>query len=169
MVRKYQAIDIANYILWYANEHYSGTRVTALKLHKLLYYVAAKYYYEREEFLFDEKIEKWQYGPVTPSVYHAFKGRGYSHLPGPAPEFEITSSGVSLKTFVADDVMDKEDRELFDKVIDLLIDKTAAQLVEMTHEEPAWSDNEKEIYQGKRNLEYTGLELKESIQIHGLS
>lgn len=159
MASQYKAIDVANYILSYVNDKHEGAMVTALKLHKLVYYVAAKYAKVYKNFLFDEKIEKWQYGPVTPSVYHAFKGRGYNHISKPTAKFEFTAEGFKQVEFDPDIIAPK-DKELFDEVINQLVHKTARELVEATHQEAAWKDNESRILGGVRNLTYDLSELK---------
>lgn len=161
MTSKYKAIDVANYILWYANENHKNAMVTALKLHKLVYYVAARYANDFNEFLFEEKIEKWQYGPVTPSVYHAFKGRGYNHISKPAAKFEFTEEGFKQVEFDSD-AIDAEEKTLFNEVIDQLINKTARYLVEATHREDAWKNNKQEILGGTRDLPYSLEELKKA-------
>ena len=162
MTEKYRAIDIANYILWYANTKHKNEKVTALKLHKILYYVAAKYMKTYNEPLFDEKIEKWLYGPVTPSVYQVFKGRGYNHLASPEPQIEITENGLKFISFEENSIGNEEHRKLFNDVIDELISKTANALVQKTHDESAWKDNKNLIEHGVRHLEYSNEELKEA-------
>ncbi len=59
MIYKYNALDIANYIIWYVNENRKDIQdITNLKLQKLLYYVAANYYILYDKRLFEEQIEK---------------------------------------------------------------------------------------------------------------
>ena len=81
MIYKYNALDIANYIIWYANENRKDIQdITNLKLQKLLYYVAANYYILYDKRLFEEQIEKRKYGPAVQSVYQTFKYYSYGHI-----------------------------------------------------------------------------------------
>lgn len=165
MTMKYKAIDVANYILWYVNEddkHKNKVLVSALKLHKLVYYVAVKYAQTFNKPLFEEKIEKWQYGPVTPSVYHAFKGRGYNHISKTAAQFELADGEFKRKEFTPD-IFDETDKEMIQDLIDMLVGKSARELVDATHREAAWKDNEREILSGVRDLTYDLLELQAAV------
>lgn len=51
----------------------SATRVTHLKLQKLLYYVYAEFLLKTSEALFNEPLVAYAYGPVVESVYHRYK------------------------------------------------------------------------------------------------
>ena len=54
-------------------------KVTPLKLQKLIYFVYKKYLQSTGSSMLTEYFEAWQYGPVLPSVYRAFKD--YKHNP----------------------------------------------------------------------------------------
>lgn len=65
------ALDVANTFLEIAKKE--GIDISPMKLQKLIY-ILYKVYLQRQQFkLFDEPFEVWQYGPVLPSVYHAFR------------------------------------------------------------------------------------------------
>lgn len=51
-----------------------GRPVTNLALQKLLYFAHALFLVERKQPLVSGYFEAWQYGPVHPTVYQAFKG-----------------------------------------------------------------------------------------------
>ncbi len=53
-----------------------GTRVTNLALQKLLYFAHARYLIEATTPLVSGYFEAWQYGPVHPAAYRAFKSAG---------------------------------------------------------------------------------------------
>ncbi|ATQ69082.1 MULTISPECIES: type VI toxin-antitoxin system SocA family antitoxin [Methylosinus] len=53
-----------------------GTRVTNLALQKLLYFAHARYLIEVRTPLVSGYFEAWQYGPVHPTAYRAFKAAG---------------------------------------------------------------------------------------------
>lgn len=162
MAKQYTAIDIANYILWYINKHLKDSgKLTSLKLQKILYYVAAEYIKIHKKPLFDEKIEKWQYGPVTPSVYHAFKGYGYNHIDTPIIQFELTENGFQNREFDSDHFA-SDDKKFFDDVINRLANKSARDLVEATHKEFAWDNYKEQINNGYRSLKYTNEELQKA-------
>lgn len=159
MNAKYQAIDVANYILWYAKKEHSGERITALKLHKLVYYAVVAYLDKFGFTPFDEKIEKWQYGPVVPSVYHEFKGQGYSHIAKPIPTISFNNGQVQFEEF-DETIFEEDEQKVFNSTIDLLVCKSARDLVEMTHQESAWDGYADKIKAGCRNLQYSEEELR---------
>ncbi|MDC4901720.1 DUF4065 domain-containing protein, partial [Acinetobacter baumannii] len=66
MNKKISARDVANYIVWYGNNNFvDNLTLTPLKLQKVLYYVHAEYLARKNcKPLFNENVEKWQYGPV---------------------------------------------------------------------------------------------------------
>lgn len=157
----YSAIDVANYIVWYANE--MDKPVTHLKLQKLLYYVVAKYAKDYNRLLIDENFVKWQYGPVVTSVYHYFKLYGNSNITQPVAY--LTSTEMFRLGFA--DVEGKRKQlgsdgsfvESLKYVLNELLDKSPFELVERTHQETAWRNSEAQILQG-RDLFYSLNELK---------
>ena len=71
-----KASDIAKYIV-------NAIGVDNHKLQKLLYYSQAirLVLSGGKETLFSEPIEAWDYGPVVPCVYHAYKKHGVDTIP----------------------------------------------------------------------------------------
>ncbi|MCQ2242421.1 Panacea domain-containing protein [Treponema sp.] len=67
----YSALDVAKYVINY--ELSQGRSVTNLRLQKLLYFVQAKVLVETGKPCFEDEMEAWDYGPVSPSVYHNYK------------------------------------------------------------------------------------------------
>src|ERR1700742_4072339 len=65
---------IANYMLDIATD--KGIAMTNLKLQKLLFFAHAISITERKIKLVSGHFEAWQYGPVHPTVYQAFKSAG---------------------------------------------------------------------------------------------
>lgn len=164
----YSALDIANYIVWYVNKSSHLSSVTPLKLQKILYYVSAKYLRDTDNLLFEEQIQKWQYGPVVKSVYHEFKNIGIRNISSPRDILVLSKSKESIfgfeekkfnvETFLEDNSFIK----IANSVIDELGDKNAFDLVERTHSEHAWKRLETRILQGEKDLCYTDNELKEA-------
>lgn len=69
---------VANCVL---NKAFSkGASVTNLKLQKLIYFVYKKHLKDTGYALFGDFFEVWTYGPVLPSVYHAFKRYGANDI-----------------------------------------------------------------------------------------
>src|SRR5256885_15287234 len=66
--------SIANYFIQRGID--SNKSVTPMKLQKLIYFAHGWYWAIKNEPLIDESVEAWKYGPVIPSVYHAFKHYG---------------------------------------------------------------------------------------------
>lgn len=166
----YNAMDVANYIVTKAIEQKKP--VTHLKLQKLLYYVVAKYLQDVKKPLIHEPILKWQYGPVTSSVYHAFKNYGsheinqaYTYLTE-KPSLMPDENGEFHLDFAKPEQINKElDRNqefvaVVQEVFDNLLAKDAFDLVEKTHREPAWADYQSQIAVRGANLEYTEDELQ---------
>ena len=70
----YDPRAIANLILVEAKQ--MGRPVTNLALQKLLYFAHALFLVERKQPLVSGYFEAWQYGPVHPTAYQAFKSAG---------------------------------------------------------------------------------------------
>src|SRR4051812_7192136 len=76
------AIDAAKYLLTLDDQD-AGDLTSNLKLQKLLYYAQGVNLALRDAPLFDDKIEAWQHGPVSPPVYHEYKSHGGDPIPRP--------------------------------------------------------------------------------------
>lgn len=108
------ALNIATYI--YAQGHKSN-----LKINKLLYICFGFYGATYGKFLFNDKIEAWQYGPVIPSVYHAFNN-GY---------FDNNT----------DFLLKDKQKDSIDKVLSIYGTKAPFLLVDLTHQQNTpWSN-----------------------------
>lgn len=78
-----------------------------MKLQKLIYFAHGWHLALSNEPLVDELFEAWQYGPVLPSVYHAFKDHGAQPIRTRASRtdwqtFETTTPCVSGTDRVAE-------------------------------------------------------------------
>lgn len=74
MSKAYDPRAVANLTLDEADR--LGIRVTNLALQKLLYFAHGIYLIQTKRPLVSGYFEAWQYGPVHPSVYRAFKEAG---------------------------------------------------------------------------------------------
>ena len=72
------ASTVADFFLTFCQEH--GDVITHLKLQKLVYYAQAWHLALKGKPLFEEQIEAWVHGPVTPSVYSRFKKSGWAPI-----------------------------------------------------------------------------------------
>ena len=76
MAAQYTALDIARYIVDRCEE--KDVPVTNLKLQKVLYFVLGEYFRATGEWLFDEDVLAWQFGPVVRCVYEEYSLFGAS-------------------------------------------------------------------------------------------
>ena len=68
---KCDAMDVAEYILWYC-ENELNKPINNLRLQKTLYYVQGEYLRRYNKPLFDNDMEAWTYGVVVPYVYYSY-------------------------------------------------------------------------------------------------
>ena len=137
--------ELANYIAYKYKEK-MGTNISPLKLQKSLYFCFAYWggfvrkgkkspesaeinLKEFNEYLYDEDIEAWIYGPVVPSVYKNFKIDKVDEEK--AKEFEIELkkkyNGI-LYVFISGLLAD-------------LIEANDFDLVDISHKDNAWKNN----------------------------
>lgn len=70
----YDARQVANWFIERAAK--DGRALSIMQLLKLAYIAHGWNLEIRNEPLFTNKVEAWQYGPVIPEVYHAFRPQG---------------------------------------------------------------------------------------------
>lgn len=170
------ALFIANYIIEYSNE--KGYPINNLKLQKLLYFVNVSNLVTNQEPLFEEKMEKWKYGPVIPSVYHEFKKYGafqisnkdivreYFHFKfEDEDEDDIFSATVEILQYTKDKIDDSA-INLINNVVDYFSQKDAFELVDITHKQEPWKKDEKRIMDGEQGIQYTEDEIISYFQNH---
>lgn len=113
----------------------SDTRVSHLKLQKLIYFVYKKYLQDTGHPLFAEYFEVWTYGPVLRSVYNAFKHFGH----GLISEYAYDTPSHSNRIFIVSK-KDVSFQRALDWVWSVYGNVSANRLVELTHEkDSAWS------------------------------
>ena len=81
-----KAIDVANFFVDMANNDPDDC-MTNLRVNKLLYFAQAWSLVRRGERLFNSQIQAWQYGPVVPEVYQAFKPCGRERISSVSGEY----------------------------------------------------------------------------------
>jgi len=120
--------DVANHFLKIAAaDEEEGEALTHLKLQKLLYYAQG---FHMALFggtaLFPGAIQAWDHGPVSPDIYHRFKGYGRDPIPV-QPD--------------ADDIgLTDDQKELLNDVWNAYGQFSAWKLRNMTHDEAPWKN-----------------------------
>ena len=113
----YDARQIANWFVRRASRDSRGLSIMSLL--KLSYISHGWHLEMRKTPLFTNKIEAWQYGPVIPDVYGAFRGQG------------VTISNVVP---IAEQQMDPSDENLLEQIYNIYGSMSPFQLSELTHE-----------------------------------
>ena len=121
------ANDVANFFLWYANEHGDGEPPSNKKIQKLVYYAHAWYLSLYDKRLFDEPIEAWVNGPVIPVLYHRFKEYGWSPIPEKVDKPDLLPQVLNH----------------LDETADVFMPLDAWELEQMTHAELPWQNARK--------------------------
>ena len=84
----HDAREIANWFVKRAAR--DGRTLSIMHLLKLIYVAHGWFLETRDKPLISNKIEAWQYGPVIPDVYHAFRSKGID-VRAVHPEFSVPS------------------------------------------------------------------------------
>jgi len=133
--------DVATYILE------SKGAMSAMKLQKLAYYSQAWHLVWDDTPLFEDRIEAWANGPVSPVLYNEHRGR-FSVEPG-------TVGGASA-------ALTADERESIDAVLKVYQPRSASELSSLTHRESPWSDARGSMSIGERsNTEITKASMAE--------
>lgn len=149
----FESMDIADYFV--SSSLRQKIEINNLKLQKLLYYFYAMNLVNDNENPFHEKFEKWQYGPVLPSVYHSYKqfgGFGISEVPR---HFRFNEAKDEFESYRFDENQLPDDlRRVIDNFVRNLSKFSSFDLVERTHTHDEWKKSEQLINMGIKNLEY---------------
>ncbi|MEY9717907.1 putative phage-associated protein [Sinorhizobium fredii] len=144
----YAAKAIANAILNKAAE--DGSKITHLKLQKLLYYVCGYYLAATGKPLIDHTFEAWEYGPVVPDIYHEFKGYGGRPISSPATEYDWEDEDFLPVPIPTDDAR-------LNRVLDFVWRTygkySGAQLSDMTHRDGSPWDKTRKANPGMRGAD----------------
>ncbi len=122
----FNVFDISKYIvLWYIKNG-EASKITNLRLQKLLYYVQGF----SMEFLgipaFKEEINAWKHGTVVEEVYHFIKNKNYTHK----KPLDI----VIFKDFTMDN-LSPEIKDLIESICDVTRNMTTWELVDKNHDD----------------------------------
>jgi uncharacterized phage-associated protein len=121
----YSVLDVARYIICYCKKQ--GYSISNLKLQKILYFVQANFLVTNGIPCFSEAIEAWDFGPVVPEVYHAFKIFGSADIPG------VICRG-------AETAIRRADRQIINEMVDECAEYSASSLVQITHNQDPWKN-----------------------------
>lgn len=121
------AHDVASFILKECGP------MTAMKLHKLLYYAQAWSLVWDEKPLFPEKIEAWANGPVVRALYQRHKG-----------QFEVREWEGDTAT------LDENQIDSIKKVLAFYGGKSSQWLSDLTHKEKPWRQARKGLRDEER-------------------
>ncbi len=128
------AKELACYIIdYYKNKH--SKEISPIKLQKSLYFCFAYWggfvrkskmseteiTINKSEWLFDENIEAWVYGPVVPDVYHELDLTSYKNE-------DLFSGNEDVKDFI-------------NGVLDDILNVSDFKLVEVSHSDNCWKKN----------------------------
>lgn len=152
----YSALTIANYVILYS--HSKNIEMNNLKLQKILYFLQGLYLVNYSDKLFNDNIEKWQYGPVVPEVYHAYKDYRSNNIKLVEPEISSKklNQGIQFKVKnFEQEMIARHDREFIKIIVDTLGNYSAFHLVDVTHGHSAWKTDRNRIIHGVRNITYT--------------
>ena len=124
------SIAVANAFIKIAKDH--GRPLVLTKLLKLLYFAHGWHLALFDEPLLEEEFQAWQFGPVIPSVYSAFKDSSMKVKEQPVPYFFDGKTSWIYPSITPS----KEDLviELLNKIWEVYGSFTAHQLSDMTHE-----------------------------------
>ncbi|MGU3395022.1 Panacea domain-containing protein [Priestia sp. D51] len=118
------AMDVARYFLHKSqSDSRPNTKITHLKLQKLVYYAQAWHLAMLNRPLFDSRLEAWVHGPVSPELYNLYRPYGYQVIP-----HIVASSFAFTKPML----------EVLKAVWHIYGDKDAKELEKLTHSETPW-------------------------------
>lgn len=135
------AIDIAKFFLSYMS-------ISQLKLQKLVYLAYATHLTRTSKKMFEEEIVAYRYGPVIEEVYDKYKMYGREEINDNADVF--TLEDIKFPQSLARISLSKDGEEIIESLMltmDMYGDKTASQLVTITHAENGPWDNVYQEYQ----------------------
>ena len=140
----YSALEIARYIINYANNH--NMIISNLKLQKILYFVQLEFLLNKKT-CFKDNIEAWDFGPVIPAVYHEFKQYGAFAIPKISYVYDDSDGLFNLRKIPYKPQIKECDKKIIEDVVNECNQYSAGQLVEITHNQSPW----KETYAPHKN------------------
>lgn len=154
-----KAMDIADYIIYKANK--LGKPVSNLQIQKIMYFLHAIFLVNSDgdkKLISDEQFERWDYGPVSPSVYSEYSRYGSNRIESPVEHTEINydNNQINLKNknFSPSD-LNADIKSFINEHLPLFLDYGPFELVEESHMEPQWKELRwSENYNDDKTLEF---------------
>lgn len=132
--------DVANYFLWFANEH--NDLITHLKLQKLCFFAEAFYLAKHGKGIVGAPFQAWKHGPVNVDIWERFKKYSFKPIndeyPRLNPEEEDPFSFQYEKP-----TFSKQEEFILKEVIRNFWNKTAWDLECLTHKHLPWQSARK--------------------------
>lgn len=88
-MRPYDAREVAEYIVWYCNQH--NKPINNYRLNITLYYVQAQFLLAFGEPCFWNIIRAYDHGPIVPAVYQKYKSYAATNITGYEKEWPFTN------------------------------------------------------------------------------
>ena len=123
---KCDAMDVAEYILWYC-ENELNKPINNLRLQKTLYYIQGEYLRRYNKPLFDNDMEAWTYGDVVPYVYYSYSN--------------FLCDDITGVTRLHKDCLDDKDLEVIHYILDKTLDVNIWEIVDKIQQEDPWKYN----------------------------
>jgi len=161
----FDVLLVANYLVGLDREAPRKRRLTNMALQKLLYFAEGEHLAERGRSLFDIAIEAWEYGPVVPDAYHAFKLSGSKPIDKPASTLDTDGRVWRWVTpTLPTQPNTRYERELLARIYKKLGTLPAARLMAASHAKGGpWS----QVYQqGMRHVEIPRPMLQQYFKAH---
>jgi uncharacterized phage-associated protein len=130
----FQAEAVANKFVEMARD--KGIEMSLMKLLKLVYFAHGWHLAVTDgKPLLTEQVEAWKFGPVAPSVYHAFKDNGAGPITSPRLILDSPVDNLSDAALVKPANPKSAQLEaFFDKIWSIYGNSSAYQLSQLTHE-----------------------------------
>ena len=124
---RYDPRAVSNFIL--KARRLIGLETTQIEIQKLLFFSYEAYLIRRRAKLVKGYFEAWEYGPVHPDVYRAFK----KYQGKPITEFATKTDPFTGEVTDIDDVFESSDRRHITEIVAKLSGLSAFELVELSH------------------------------------
>ena len=113
----FQVMDVARYIVNYYTEQ--NKPVSNKKKKKMLYYIWIEYHRRTNEYLFEDNIYAWPFGPVVPDVYYEYCSYAGSPI---------------AKNYDLKNIFGEDDSIELNNIIEQFIDTSPNDLVNRSHQ-----------------------------------
>ena len=140
----YPAKAIANEFLELAKR--DGKKLTPMQIQKLVYFAYGWYLAITGEYLVNERVEAWQWGPVFPSLYREFRRFGSEPITELASEAVVRNQSGHIRLVLTPVRLDNDsEKSLFahnviNKVWQVYGNLSGSQLSNLTHaKDSPWS------------------------------